>query len=105
MRDEVLETSAYPQIAFRGAASSAAAIADGRYRLYLRGELTLHGVTQRHETEAELILFVDGLRLRGGDLLRMSGYGIRPVTAVGGTIRLKDELRFSFDIGGLPGAT
>ena len=34
----------------------------------------------------------------------MSEFGIKPVTAVAGSIRLKDEVKLSFDIGGLPEA-
>ena len=32
----------------------------------------------------------------------MSEFGIRPVTALGGTIKLKDELKLSFDLAALP---
>jgi hypothetical protein len=52
--------------------------------------------------DAELLVFNDGVRLAGRSVLRMSEYGIAPVTALGGAIRLKDELRVSFDLAGLP---
>jgi polyisoprenoid-binding protein YceI len=102
MRDEVLETSRFCEIAYRAAAVEVAPLAPGRYRLRLGGELRLHGVNRRHQLDAELIAFEDGLRLRGDCPLRMSDYGIRPVTALGGTIRLRDDLRVAFDIGALP---
>ncbi len=102
MRGEVLEVSLYRQITFRGAASRADTIGQGRYRLVIDGELALHGVTRPHRLEAELIVFGDGLRLGGRDTLQMSDFGIRPVTAVGGTIKLKDELTISFDIAAVP---
>jgi hypothetical protein len=38
------------------------------------------------------------LRATGDFPLRQSDYEIRPVTAAGGTIKLKDELKLSFDI-------
>jgi polyisoprenoid-binding protein YceI len=102
MRSEVLETSVYREISYRGGAVRADAIGQGRYRLVIEGELTLHGVTRPHRIEAELIVFGDGLRLGGRDTLRMPEHGIGPVTAVGGTIRLKDELTIAFDIAAVP---
>jgi polyisoprenoid-binding protein YceI len=102
MRDEVLETSRYREIVYRGGAVRADTTGQGRYRLVIGGDLTLHGVTRPHEIDAELIVFGDGLRLGGGSTLRMSDYGIKPVTALGGTIKLKDELRLSFDLAALP---
>ena len=60
------------------------------------------GRLDRDVAEAELRLYTDGLRLIGSCPLRMSDYGIRPVTALGGSIRLKDEMRLSFDLVALP---
>ncbi|MGP0069104.1 MAG: YceI family protein [Isosphaeraceae bacterium] len=102
MRSEVFDTSAYPEVAFRAEHVEAAPIGPGLYRLRLGGDLSLRGRTRPHRLEAELILFKDGLRLRGEDRFRMSEFGIEPVTAIAGSIRLKDEVRLSFDIGGLP---
>jgi polyisoprenoid-binding protein YceI len=102
MRGEVLETSLYREIAYRGGAVRADTLAQGRYRLDIDGKLTLHGDAHAHRMEAELIVFGDGLRLGGRDALRMSEYRIRPVTAVGGTIKLKDELTITFDIAAVP---
>lgn len=105
MRGEVLETSVYRQISYRGRAVQAETIDQGRYQLVIEGELALHGVTRAHRMEAELTVFGDGLRLGGRDTLRMSDHGIKPVTAVGGTIKLKDELTISFDIAAVPEAS
>ncbi len=65
MRRDVLETSTYPEIAYR---------ADGRrrpsrsrragIRLRIGGRLSLHGVTRPHRIDAELLVFDDGVRLR-----------------------------------------
>jgi polyisoprenoid-binding protein YceI len=102
MWSEVLETSKYREITYRGRALRADTIGQGRYRLVIDGNLTLHGVTRPHRIDAELIVFADGLRLGGGDTLRMSEFGIRPVTALGGTIKLKDELKLTFDLAAVP---
>jgi polyisoprenoid-binding protein YceI len=101
MRRNVLETAVYPQIAFHATEVQACTLAPGRYRLPLDGRLLLHGVTRPQRVEAELLVFEDGVRLRGNTSLRLSDFRIRPVTALGGTIKLKDEVSLSFDLAGL----
>jgi polyisoprenoid-binding protein YceI len=102
MRREVLETAAYPQITYQATVASSERVAAGRYRVRLAGALTLCGVTQSLPADAELLLFDDGIRLRGECLLRMSEFRVKPVTALGGAIRLKDEVTVFFDLGALP---
>ena len=102
MRRDVLETAKFPTIAYEAAKVSADLVAQGRYRLRVGGRLSLHGVTRPQPVEAELLVFDDGIRLRGESSLRLSDYRIRPVTALAGTIKLKDELKVSFDLAGLP---
>ena len=102
MYGEVLETSSYSEIRYRGGAIQADTIGQGRYRVAIAGDLTIRGVTRPQRIEAELTVFGDGLRLSGGGALRMFEYGIKPVTALGGAIKLKDELRVSFDLAALP---
>jgi polyisoprenoid-binding protein YceI len=99
---DVLEAERYPEIAYAAAAVTGGAVARGHFRLHLGGRLSLHGVTRPQPVDAELLVFNDGIRLRGESLLRPSDYGIRPVTALAGTVRLKDELKVTFDLGGLP---
>jgi polyisoprenoid-binding protein YceI len=102
MRAEVLEAAAFPEIAFRAAAATTEKLGPGRYRMVLDGTLALHGVGRPYRTEAELAMVPDGLRLRGEAGVRMSEFGIRPVTALGGTIRLKDEVHLAFDLAAAP---
>ena len=102
MRADVLETGPFPDIVYRAAATASERTGEGRFRIDLDGTLTLHGADRPHRAAAELLLFGDGLRLRGESTLRMSEFGIRPVTAVGGTIRLKDEVRLAFDLAAVP---
>jgi polyisoprenoid-binding protein YceI len=104
MRGDVLETAAYPQVRFQSDGVSGAEVASGHYRVRIAGRLALHGVTRPHTVNAEVLLFADGARLRGESVLRLSDHRIRPVAALGGTIRLKDELKVAFNLAGLPEA-
>jgi polyisoprenoid-binding protein YceI len=102
MRRDVLETSTYTEIAYQSADVTSEPIAAGRFRVRIGGRVTLHGTTQTQPVDAEVQIFGDGLRLIGGCPLRLSDYRIRPVTALAGAIKLKDELKVAFDIVGLP---
>jgi polyisoprenoid-binding protein YceI len=104
MRNEVLATAAFTEIKFEAAVVAHERVSPGRYRIRLAGPLALHGVTRTQQADAELLIFDDGMRLRGATALRLSDFGIRPVTALGGAIRLKDELKVSFDLAALPEA-
>jgi polyisoprenoid-binding protein YceI len=101
MRQEVLQTAAYPEIRYQAGDASAERVSVGRHRLRLAGELTLRGVTRPQVVEGTLLVFEDGVRVAGEFELRQSDYGIRPVSALGGAITLKDRLKVSFDIGAL----
>jgi hypothetical protein len=38
------------------------------------------------------------LRAKGGFAIKQSNFSIKPVSVAGGTIKVKDELKFTFDI-------
>ena len=64
----------------------------------LNGNLSLHGVTRMLPVPAQVTLIGDMLRASGEFSILQSNYGIRPVSVAGGTLKLKDELKFTFDI-------
>jgi len=98
MRADVLETGKYPEIVFHSASVTANRTADGQYQLKVSGDLTLHGVTHRVLIPARLSLGGNDLHARGEFSLRQSDYKITPPSVAAGTIKVKDELKFSFDI-------
>jgi polyisoprenoid-binding protein YceI len=97
-REEVLATAHYPEIVFRTVTVMTQRTAEGYYRVRLSGDLSLRGITRDQTIEANVMLVQNCLRTRGKSLLRQSDYRIEPVTALGGAIKLKDELEISFDI-------
>jgi polyisoprenoid-binding protein YceI len=98
MREEVLEISRYPEIVFMSTNVSANRTAEGHYRTRIVGQLTLHGVTREQRIDAQVIVNGESLRARGEFSLRQTDYNIKPVSVAGGTLKMKDELKLSFDI-------
>ncbi|HEX8144081.1 MAG TPA: YceI family protein [Pyrinomonadaceae bacterium] len=98
MRDEVLEIARYPEITFVSKSVKANPVGEGRYRIGILGSLSLHGVTRDHKIDAQLTLSGNSLRAEGEFRLRQTDYHIKPVSVAGGTLKMKDELKFKFDI-------
>jgi polyisoprenoid-binding protein YceI len=98
MHEEVLESDYFSQIVYECSGVSASKIGDGQYWMVLGGKLTLHGVTRALPVSARVAVNGDVLRATGDLSIRQSDFQLRPVSAGAGTIRLKDEIRLSFDI-------
>jgi polyisoprenoid-binding protein YceI len=99
MREEVLETDGFEEIVYEcDRVSSIQKISEGQYAVALNGDLSLHGVTQTQPVSARVTMKGETFRAAGDCSLRLSDYEIRPVSAAGGTVKLKDELKLSFDI-------
>jgi polyisoprenoid-binding protein YceI len=100
MREEVLEVEKYPEIVYESSGVSATTTGAGQYAINLQGSLSLHGVTRPHTLAANLVLTGDRLHVYGDFSLNQTDYQIKLVRVAGGAIRLKDELKFSFDLVG-----
>jgi len=98
MRDEVLEISKYPEIVFKSSSVNATKTAEGQYQARITGEITLHGVSRPLTITAQLEFADKILRAKGAFTLKQSVFGIKPVSVAGGTIKVKDELKFTFEI-------
>jgi polyisoprenoid-binding protein YceI len=98
MHENVLESDGYPEISYACSKISSSKTGDGQYWVALSGELTMHGVTHSQPVSARVAVNGDALRATGEFSVLQSDYDIRPVSAVGGTVKLKDELKLSFDI-------
>jgi polyisoprenoid-binding protein YceI len=97
-REELLEAARYPEVVFQSAIVTARQAAEGRYQVRVIGDLSLHGVTREFVVDATSPVEGDELRARGGFTLRLTDFNIRPVSVAGGLLKLKDEVRLSFDI-------
>lgn len=101
MRTSVLEVQQYPEIVFKSTNISADKTGEGQYNAQIWGDVTLHGVTKSIWFKATVTVSDATLRARGSFALRQSDFKIKPPSAGGGTVKVKDELKFSFDIVGV----
>lgn len=98
MREEVLEISKFPEITFVGKDVSMKEIADTKYAVEIRGILSLHGENRKQTIEAEADIVGETIRAQGDFNLKTSDFNIKKVKALGGTLKVKDEVKISFDI-------
>lgn len=97
MLDEVLETDRFPEVLYESSRIAASGAGD-RFWAALRGDLSLHGVTNPLSITARVAVNGSSLRASGEFTLRQTDFGITLVSAAGGTIRVKDEVKCAFDV-------
>ncbi len=98
MREDVLDVARYPEIMYASASVSTRETVRGIYDVGINGDLSLHGTTRQCPINAQVTIDGDILRARGEFALRQSDYNIKPISIAGGTLKVRDELKFSFDI-------
>lgn len=98
MKENVLETGRYPEIVFASTAVSGTRLGDSLYALRIQGGLSLHGVTRMQAVVAQMVPGDDSLRAYGEFSLRQTEFNIKLVSVAGGALKVKDELKLSFDI-------
>ena len=98
MNEKVLESSKYTAIVFASTEVKAESLGEGRLKAAMQGDLTLRGVTRRIPVAAQVTISGDMMRAYGEFSLLQSDYGIPLVSVAGGALKLKDELKFAFDI-------
>ena len=98
MRDRVLEIGKYPEIVYECSRVTVNKAGNDQYAVSLNGYLTLHGVTRGQPVTAKVAVTGDMLRAFGECSLRQSDYNIKLVSAMGGGLKVKDEVKLSFDL-------
>lgn len=98
MKNQVLETGKYPQITFKSTNVAAEKTGDAKFTVKLWGDINLHGVTGSGYIVSQVTFNGNSLRATGGFSLKQTDYKIDPPSVAGGTIKVKDELKFTFDI-------
>ena len=98
MKEEVLEVSRFPEIVFQSKQVSGGQLAETLYAVKIEGDIALHGVTRGLAFSAQLVSADDSLRAFGEFSLKQTDFNIKLVSVAGGTLKVKDELKCSFDI-------
>lgn len=99
MKAEVLEVEKYPEIRYETTSLIAINKIDGTlYSATLNGSLTFHGVSRAESIPLRIVDMSETLRASGEFMLKQSNYQIKPVSVAGGALKLKDELKFSFEM-------
>jgi polyisoprenoid-binding protein YceI len=90
MQEQVLESARYPEIQF----SSDRVQSSANNEWNVSGQLTLHNVTKPVQLHVQLF---EG-KYVGTTTIKQTDFGIQPVSAGGGTVKVKDELKIDFSI-------
>jgi polyisoprenoid-binding protein YceI len=98
MYDQVLEATRFPTAVFESKQIAIQKQSPEQWLAHINGELSFHGVTQSLSIDARVNNMGTMLRAAGEFPLRQSDYGIKPVSFAGGALKLKDELKFGFEL-------
>ena len=99
MHNEVIESAKHPKITFKSVSvSDVKQTGDNAYGLVVNGDLTLHGVTKRIAVPVNVKITPQLLTATGKYALKQTDYGIKPYSAAGGTIKVKNEVVVNFNI-------
>ena len=94
---QVLDVTRFPKIAFQSRHVSVALHGTSAADVAIDGDMTLHGTSRPMTIRASATLDAAGhVTARGSFTLKQTDFGMVPVTAAGGTIRVKDELDIQF---------
>ena len=93
---KVLDASRFPSITFRSQKVTGRAGAGGTYDLEVTGEMSVHGVSKALTLPVHVELSGETLTATGKAVLRHDDFGMRPVSAGGGTVKVKNEIEVSY---------
>lgn len=99
LKEIVLESAKYSDITFVST-DVKGGLKNGEFEIKIGGDMTLLGVTRHIEIPATVSLEGDSLRAKGEFKLDRSNFNVKATSAFHGWVRIKNGLRFSFDIVG-----
>jgi polyisoprenoid-binding protein YceI len=100
LREIVLLPAKFPEIVFKSTDVTGKSRGNGEYDLKIHGDLTLLGVTRRIEIPAQVTLSGNDLRAHGEFSINRSDFKVKATSAMHGLIRVRDKIKFTFDIVG-----
>ncbi len=94
--EKVLDVRKFPQITFHSTEIGRSAPAGER--LMLRGRLNLHGAEREIAFLVQLHPEANSLHVTGTAVIAQTDFGIKPIKAAAGGVRVKDQINVKFDI-------
>ncbi len=100
MQDEILEVAKFPEILYDAPTSRTTVKSAGgvHYDVNMKGDLKLHGVTRALPVGARVLLREDSLRASGDFSIRQPDFQLKPVTVAGSMMKVKEEIKLTFDV-------
>lgn len=98
MYEEVLEVQRFPTAMYESKQIKVERLREDQLLAHISGELSFHGATQTHSFDARVTRMGAMLRISGEFSLQQSDYGIKPISFAAGALRLKDEVKFDFEL-------
>jgi len=100
LREIVLQPDQFPDIIFRSTQVSGQKLASDSYDLKITGDLTLHGVTKQITIPTRVTITGNELRAVGEFSIDRGDFKVKATSAVHGLVRVRDKVKFNFDIVG-----
>jgi polyisoprenoid-binding protein YceI len=100
LREIVLLPDQYPEIVFRSTNVTGKTTGKNQYDLRIAGDLTLHGVTHPITIPTKVTVTGNDLRAQGEFSISRDDFKVKATSAVHGLVRVKDKVKFTFDIVG-----
>ena len=95
---DVLDVSRFPSITFRSRSVSGKQVSQSVYDLQVTGDLDLHGVSRSLTLPLRVEVLGGALTATGKTVLRQTDFGMKPVAAGGGTVKVKNEIGIDYRI-------
>jgi polyisoprenoid-binding protein YceI len=98
MYEQVLDVKQFPTAVYESNEIKVEKSGNGQIVAHLKGQLLFHGVAQNRSLDARVLEMGSMLRISGDFTLQQSSFGVKPFAFAGGALRLKDELKFKFEL-------
>ena len=98
LKEIVLEPDKFPEITFQSTRVDLRGAQGGKWEIELYGNLSLHGVTKLIKIPATVSFEGNNLRAIGEFDIDRDDFGVKATSAFHGTIRVKNNIKFVFDI-------
>jgi polyisoprenoid-binding protein YceI len=95
---DVLDVERFPTIRFRSRQIGGKPVSPDSYEVLVLGDVSLHGVTRPVSVPLKVNVHGDALTATGNFVVKQTDFGIEPVSAGGGLVKVEDEVKITLRI-------